>query len=58
MPGKLQCPICNKDANDELAFEYKGIRYGFCCTHCRAQFVEECELEFIQSTVSVNLKEP
>ncbi len=47
---KQRCPISHQEVfSDTLSLEYKGERYVFCCTHCRARFIEECELEFIQA---------
>ena len=50
---KQSCPISNQEVfSDTLSLEYKGERYVFCCTHCRARFIEEFELEFIQATAA------
>jgi YHS domain-containing protein len=51
MSQKVICPVCNQEVpQDMLAVEYAGERYAFCCPHCRARFIEDCELEFIQSS--------
>jgi hypothetical protein len=41
-----------------LALEYEGKRYAFCCPYCRAHFLEECELAFIQSAAGSGSRDP
>ena len=51
--SKQRCPVSGQQVlSDRFSLEYKGERYVFCCTHCRARFIEDCELEFIRSTAA------
>ncbi|MEE4174458.1 MAG: hypothetical protein V2I57_09440 [Xanthomonadales bacterium] len=55
MTETVRCPVSNQQVpSDKLSLEYNGERFAFCCPHCRARFIEDCELEFIRSTAGVN----